>query len=199
LEKWISQHTELMLNMANKPKKPKPETYSWNSDKMFEEKDIPPKRKRKKVRKPAMITEQTKLPDYDYVWGEALDAAFFTAITIRLTTPVRQLPAFKMGLINAQGKILKEPMTKEERRALTHIDRIALFMRQAMGGRVAAIMNMYRRRRMTPQFVQAAARALSLRFNKYYDMRIGFYERPFPQAITGGRGPTQTAPGRPRS
>lgn len=145
-----------------------------------------------------LFQEASQISNYDFQWGEALDAAFFTALTIRLTTPTRNLPAFKMGLISANGKILREPMTQEERRALTNIDRIALFMKQAMGGRVAAIMNMYRKRRMSPQFIQASARALSLRFNKYYDMRIGFYERPFPQAITGGRGATQTSPAKPR-
>jgi len=152
------------------------------------------KKKNKKL-----LNEASQLPDHDFQWGEALDAAFFTALTIRLTTPIKSLPAFQMGLINAQGKILREPMTKVERRALTNIDRVALFMRQAMGGRVVAIMNMYRKNRMNPNFIKAAARALSLRFNKYYDMNVGFYERPHSHAITGGRGPTQTSPGKPRS
>jgi len=169
------------------------ESYSWKDKKVLKEESKP-----KKKRKSSMMNESQALPDTDYLWGEAVDAAFFTAITIRLTTPNRNLPAFKMGLINAQGNILREPMTKEERRALSGIDRIALLMKQAMGGRVAAIMNMYRRQRMNPKFIQAAARAISLRFGKYYDMRIGFYERPFSQAITGGRGATQTSAAKPR-
>lgn len=139
-----------------------------------------------------------ELPQTDYIWGEAVDTAFFTALTIRLTTPTKQLPAYRLGLINARGKILREPKTPQERRALSHIDKIALFMKQAMGGRVAAIMNMYRKNRTSPDFVRAAARAKSLRFTNYYDMKVGFYDRPHPEAITGGRGPTQTSAAKPR-
>jgi len=174
-------------------KKPKSESYSWEEKKVIKEEKKPVERKKR------LLKESAPLPNTDYLWGEALDAAFFTALTIRLTTPTGNLPAFKMGLINGQGKVLREPMTKEERRALSGMDRIALFMKQSMGGRISAIMNMYRQRRMSPSFIQAAARAISLRFGKYYDMRIGFYERPFSQAITGGRGATQTSAGKPRS
>lgn len=123
----------------------------------------------------------TKLPDTDYLWGESLDAAFFTALTDRISKPIKSLPAFQMGLINAQGKIIRDPATKEERRALSFVDQLALFMRQAMGGRTMMIYNMYRRARMKPDFIKAAARAKSLRFLKYYDLKIGFFEKPFTQ------------------
>ena len=144
-----------------------------------------------------ILQEQSRLPDTDFLWGEALDAAFFTALTQRISTPIRNLPAFNYGLIDAQGKIIKKPETKEERRALSFVDQLALFMRQAMGGRTALLYNMYRQARMNPAFIQAAARANSLRFLKYYDLRIGFFERPTPTAITGGVGATQTSPGKP--
>ena len=139
----------------------------------------------------------SKLPDTDFLWGESLDAAFFTALTQRISTPIRNLPAFQMGLINMQGKIIKEPKTKEERRALSFIDRVALFMRQSMGGRTALLYNMYRQARMNSSFIQAAARAKSLRFLKYYDLKIGFFEKPTPTPITGGVGATPTSPGKP--
>jgi len=179
-----------------KKTKKKTEAYSWNDDSLFKEENSKPSKKPKKEKR--VLQEATELPDTDYLWGEALDSAFFTALVIRLTTPTRLLPAFKLGLINASGKILREPMTKQERRALSYIDQIALFMKQSMGGRIATIMNMYRRNRMNPKFIQAAARAISLRFGKYYDMRIGIYDRPYPQAITGGHGPHVTTPGKPR-
>lgn len=140
---------------------------------------------------------ESSVPAVDLVWGEALDAAFFTALTSRLTTPIKNLPAFKYGLINAQGKILRMPKSKEERRALTYIDMVALFMRQTMGGRVQAIYNMYRQARMNPAFIQAAARSVSLRFTKYYDLKYGFVERPTPEAITGGMTHYQTSLSKP--
>lgn len=149
------------------------------------------------MKKKKIMQEATALPATDFLWGESLDAAFFTALTQRISTPIRNLPAFKMGLINAQGKILKKPVSKEERRALSFIDQVTLFMRQAMGGRTALLYNMYRQARMNPAFIQAAARAKSLRFLKYYDLSIGFFERPTPTAITGGVGATPTHPGKP--
>ena len=139
-----------------------------------------------------------RLPDTDFLWGESLDAAFMTALTQRISTPIRGLPAYKMGLIDASGRIIQKPKTKEERRALSMIDRVALFMRQAMGGRVAVLHNMYREARHNPAFIQAAARARSLRFLKYYDLKIGFFERPTPTPITGGVGASPTSAGKPR-
>jgi len=139
----------------------------------------------------------TKLPDTDFLWGEALDSAFFTALVQRVTTPIKSLPAYRMGLINAQGKPIRDPKTKEERRALSFLDQVALFMRQAMGGRVALLYNMYRKARLDPAFVKSAARAKSLRFLKYYDLKIGFFERPTPTPIIGGIGGTPTHPGKP--
>ena len=128
-----------------------------------------------------ILQEQSRLPDTDFLWGESLDAAFFTALTDRISKPVRSLPAFHMGLVDAQGKILKEPTNAEERRALSYLDRVALFMRQAMGGRAILLVNMYRRARMDSKFIQASARAKSLRFLKYYDLKIGFFEKPVTQ------------------
>ena len=144
-----------------------------------------------------LLQEQSRLPDTDFLWGEALDAAFMTSLVQRLSTPIKNLPAYKMGLINGSGKILKQPRTKEERRALSNLDQVALLMRQAMGGRIVAVANMYRKARMNPHFIKAAARALSLRFFKYYDMKIGFFERPYSQVISGGVGATPTSPGKP--
>jgi len=136
-----------------------------------------------------MMTEATKLPETDFLWGEALDAAFLTALTTRINTPVKNLPAFAMGLIDAMGNIVKEPVTKEERRALSYLDRVALFMRKSMGGRVILINNMYRQSRSRPAFVQAAARARSLRFTKYYDIKVAFFEKPTIPSHLGFKGP----------
>lgn len=114
----------------------------------------------------------------DYDWGSAIDAAIFTVIAQRLMTPNHRLPAFKMGLIDKQGNIKREPKTKQELRALTYIDRIALLMKRSMGGRIASIYNMYRKQRTNPDFIRSAARAVQYRFLVYYDMKIGFYEFP---------------------
>jgi hypothetical protein len=116
------------------------------------------------------------LPDNDYIWGESLDSIFYTAIVKRLTTPNKLLPAYKLGLIDLQGKILREPKSKEERRALTGIDRIALMMKRYMRGSTRLIYNEYRKRRLNPAFIRAAARGGALRYGKYFDIDIPFYD-----------------------
>jgi len=125
-----------------------------------------------------ILQEATGLPDTDFLWGESLDAAFLTALVDRTNTPIKNLPAYKLGLIDSLGNILQEPKTKNERRALTYLDRVVLFMRKSMGGRVILLNNMYRKARITPSFVQAASRARSLRFMKYYDLKVAFFEKP---------------------
>jgi hypothetical protein len=132
-------------------------------------------------KKKKILQEQTRLPDTDYLWGESLDAAFMVAMLDRINQPIRNLPSFKMGLIDGAGNVIKEPKTKEERRALTMLDQVVLFMRKSMGGRTILLNNMYRRNRMRPEFIRASARARSLRFLKYYDLKIGFFEKPITQ------------------
>jgi len=131
-----------------------------------------------KEKEKKLLKEASKLPDTDFLWGEGIDAAFMSVLVTRINTPVKNLPAYRMGLVDAMGNVVKEPMTKEERRALTFIDRVALFMRKSMGGRVMLLNNMYRQARTKPAFVQAASRARSLRFMKYYDLKYAFFEKP---------------------
>jgi len=134
-------------------------------------------------KKKKLLQEQAKLPDTDFLWGESLDAAFMTALVDRVNTPIRNLPSYKMGLIDGAGNVLKEPKTKEERRALSMLDQVVLFMRKSMGGRTILLNNMYRRARINPNFIRAAARARSLRFLKYYDLKIGFFEKQISQPV----------------
>jgi len=133
------------------------------------------------TKKKKLLQEQSRLPDTDFLWGEALDAAFMTAMLDRINKPIKNLPAFRMGLIDGAGNVIKDPKTKEEQRALSLLDQVVLFMRKSMGGRTILLNNMYRRARMNPRFIQAAARAKSLRFLKYYDLKIGFFEQPITQ------------------
>ena len=125
-----------------------------------------------------------KISGSDYLWGESLDAMFFTAMMKRLTSPNKTLPAYKMGLIDANGKVLRDPKTKEERRALTNMDRVALMMKRYMRGNVRLMYNEYRKRRLEPAFIKAAARAGTLRYGKYFDVDAPFYD-PSNITLTG--------------
>ena len=128
-----------------------------------------------------------RLTEQEYQWGEALDATVFNALVQRLITKNTNLPAFKLGLINKQGVILREPKTRDEYRALTNLDTIALFMKRFMGGRVQQIYNMWRKRRLDPNYIKSVARGLSLRFNKYYDVKRIEIQTEKPIDLTGGR------------
>ena len=112
------------------------------------------------------------LSDADLSWGESLDAAFLKAIVDRLTVPIRTHPAFKLGLVNAQGRMLREPIDAEERRAFSFVDRIAFMMKANMGSKTMLLYNRYRQARLDPVFIRAASRAVSLRFTRYHDLNI---------------------------
>jgi len=108
------------------------------------------------------------LTDQDALWGESLDAMFFMALMQRLRTPLNNWDAKKLGLIDGSGRVIREPQTKEERRALTQMDRFVLEFLKVGRGRVPNLYSYYRRLRSNPDFIKARNRAVSLRFFNYY-------------------------------
>ena len=117
-----------------------------------------------------------KLSTNDYIWGESLDSVLYTFMVKRLTMPTKSTPAYKMGIVNDRGVMIREPKTQEERRAFTSLDRIAFMMKQYMRGNVRLIYNQYRKRRLDPNFIRALGKGKALRFTKYYDMEMPFYD-----------------------
>jgi len=111
-----------------------------------------------------------KITPTEEVWGESMDVVFFMVLLERMNTPIKRLPAYKIGLIDAQGKVLKEPENAEERRALTLVDRMALEFRKVAAGRVPVLKTFERKKKHDPNFVRARARAIGFKFFKYYDM-----------------------------
>lgn len=51
----------------------------------------------------------------------------------RLTTPFDQTPAFRLGLIDAEGKRLRKPETPVEHRALGYYDRLVFNLKRLLG------------------------------------------------------------------
>jgi len=57
----------------------------------------------------------------------------------KLITPIQNSKAFKLGLIDKSGKMIKEPETKEERNAVTLFDQIMFKVKALLGSRVAKL------------------------------------------------------------
>lgn len=55
----------------------------------------------------------------------------------KLKTPITEMDAFKLGLINETGKIVKEPVTTEERHALGIVERYVLNLKSLAGSKLA--------------------------------------------------------------
>lgn len=58
------------------------------------------------------------------------------SIMKRLITPYKSFQAYKLGLIDDEGNILKEPETLEERSTLTLVDKLAIKLKQLLGSRL---------------------------------------------------------------
>lgn len=119
-----------------------------------------------------------KIGSSDLDWGESLDAAVFDAFTKKVTMPINQYPAFKLRLIDGNGNIKRQPRTREEKRALSFLDRLALLFKKYNAARMFQIFNDYRLARMNPQFLRSLTQAMSLRFTRYYDVN---YNWDYPQ------------------
>lgn len=57
----------------------------------------------------------------------------------RLITPVSDLQAFKLGLVDKTGRLIKEPETKEEQRALSIFDKFVFKLKRLMGSKLAQL------------------------------------------------------------
>ena len=64
--------------------------------------------------------------------------AFVSLILIKkLLTPINKTKAYKLDLINASGDILKSPETREEKEALTLLDKLVFKIKKLLGTRIA--------------------------------------------------------------
>ena len=63
-----------------------------------------------------------------------------TFITIRkLVTPVTRTKAHKLGLVDGLGRVIKEPVTKAEKTALTTHDRLIFKLKRMLGSRITQL------------------------------------------------------------
>ena len=115
-----------------------------------------------------------KISNSDLSFGESMDAAIFDAFTKRIMTPISNYPAFKLGLIDGNGNIKRQPKTREEQRALSFLDRLSLIFKKYNAARNFQIFNEYRLSRLNPNFLRALSQANSYRLTHYYDPKYYF-------------------------
>lgn len=59
----------------------------------------------------------------------------------KLMTPITKTEAFKLGLVNNTGKLLKDPETDDEKRALTILDKVMFKLKRLMGSKMTQLNN----------------------------------------------------------
>ena len=57
----------------------------------------------------------------------------------RLVIPIKRTKAFELGLVNRTGRIIKEPETEEEKKALTVFDKLIFKIKRLMGSKLAQL------------------------------------------------------------
>jgi hypothetical protein len=68
-----------------------------------------------------------------------IDSLLAFLLVKKITTPINNMNAYKLKLIDAQGKILKTPQTEQELEAFTLLDRVVLKIKNLLGSRVVAL------------------------------------------------------------
>jgi hypothetical protein len=68
------------------------------------------------------------------------DALSFLTIK-KLVTPVSKTPAYKYGIVDQEGRIIKKPTTPEEESYLTLFDKFIFKIKRLLGGKISQLNN----------------------------------------------------------
>ena len=72
---------------------------------------------------------------------ETIDTAVVYLLVKKLITPITQTQAYKLGLINNTGVIIRVPTTDKEHDALTILDRFMLLLKRLLGSKIIQLNN----------------------------------------------------------
>lgn len=70
-----------------------------------------------------------------------VDAIMSFIFIKKLVTPIVRTEAYKLNLVNAAGKVIKEPQTDKENEALTLMDRIVFKLKRLLGNKILNLNN----------------------------------------------------------
>jgi chemotaxis signal transduction protein len=65
-----------------------------------------------------------------------IDSIITFILVKKLVTPIVRSDAYKLGLVNNSGKILREPVGEDEREALTILDKIVFKLKRLLGNKI---------------------------------------------------------------
>jgi hypothetical protein len=65
-----------------------------------------------------------------------IDSIITFILIKKLVTPIVRSDAYKLGLVNNSGKILREPVGDDERESLTILDKIVLKLKRLLGNKI---------------------------------------------------------------
>ena len=70
---------------------------------------------------------------------EKVDSVLSYVFLKKLIKPIQKTEAFKLGLVDTQGKTIKEPETAEEKLSLSTFDKVMFKIKRLLGGRLATL------------------------------------------------------------
>lgn len=68
-----------------------------------------------------------------------LDSVITYVLIKKICTPIIKSPAYILGLVAANGKIIRRPSTEEENIAFTILDELVFFLKRQLGGKIAQL------------------------------------------------------------
>lgn len=71
--------------------------------------------------------------------SEKMEKVMSFIVMKRLITPIKRTKAFKLGLVDRSGKVLKKPETKEEKKAFTPLDTLIFKIKRMLGSKLAQL------------------------------------------------------------
>lgn len=72
---------------------------------------------------------------------ETLDSVLTFIFLKKLMTPITKMPAYKKGLVDNTGKVIKTPETPDERASLTLLDKFMFKMKRLLGSKRTQLNN----------------------------------------------------------
>jgi len=95
------------------------------------------------------------------------------SLLVELTKPVEEYKAYQLGIINSDGRKIKDPITEEEKASYTPYVRTLLSLKKHLGGKIELISSLsLLEKAITPEYNIDTHKKL-LAFESKYNQKIG--------------------------
>ena len=86
-----------------------------------------------------MAKENKKKEQYVNDESEKMEKVMAFILMKRLIIPIKKTKAYKLKLVDKEGKIIKQPETNEEKKALTTFDKVVFKLKKLLGSKIAQL------------------------------------------------------------